>query len=432
MRSILLMLLLTTLLAGAIAKANYEAHEWGTFTSVVGSDGITQTGLYHEDEPLPDFVHGFGELRAELPPPPPPFRPPPHLPPSNPKPPCRNVKVCFDLNDLEQNAITQKMETPVIYFYSSDSTRQQVEVDVAFPEGIITETFPGPVQTFPTFNDPHVIANGKTKFSVDILSTKTGAVPFVQAGNIYGHARAVNSNVVTSGAETEKFIFYRGLGRFQPRISITSRNGALLISELAAARPQAAVLIHVDQSGHGQLLAVDSVKNKDYVTVSARRIADLKNHATTSPFIIRGEQARGKLVDELVTSGLFRDEALAMVNTWENGYLKVPGLRLLYILPQAEVDDILPLSFSPAPTNLVRSFVARMEILLDTEEARILEEIRAAQNTFKVDQLGRFAEPILRRVRDLAAKTEPTGSALLTLIDRFIKEAQNGSGGTLH
>lgn len=414
--------LLLTLLLSQAAQAKYEAHEWGTFTSVVDSTGVTQNGMYHEDEDLPQFVHGFGELRAEAAPPfvPSPTPAPLPPPPPRPRPPCHS-KICFGQEELMSSQITQKMETPVIYFYADE--KQRVNVNVRFPEGIITETFPGPIATFPTMQDPHVIGGGNTTFSVDIQGVKEGRVPFAPAGNIYGHARAVNSNIVTSGAETEKFIFYRGLGRFQPKISITSAKGALRLSGLAQARPQAAVLVHVDTNGQGQMLALDAVKTKDTVLVSAAHIRQLQDHRTTSPFIVRGEQARGKLVDELVASGLFKDEALAMVNTWENGYLKVPGLRLLYILPRTEVDQILPLNFAPAPEKLVRSFVGRMEILLDTEEYRILSQIKAEPDRFDGKSLGRFAEPILHRVRELAQKTESENSAIMNLIDRLLKEA---------
>jgi hypothetical protein len=60
-------ILLITLLFGmeAFAKAKFVAHEWGTFTSLVGSNGITQNGMYHEDEFLPNFVHPFGELTGQ-------------------------------------------------------------------------------------------------------------------------------------------------------------------------------------------------------------------------------------------------------------------------------------------------------------------------------------------------------------------------------
>jgi hypothetical protein len=410
--------------------AKYEAHEWGTFTSVVDSTGVTQNGMYHEDEALPKFVHGFGELRVEaaLPPTPVPVNPRPPGKPKPPRPPCHS-KVCFSQEALSRNVITQKMETPVVYFYSDQA--QVVKLNVKFPEGIITETYPGPVFTFPTMSDPHIIGKGESQFVLNILNTKTGSLPFVEKDNIYGHARAVNSNLINSGAETEKFLFYRGLGRFQPKISITSKDGNLKIGKLDLARPQAAFLIHVDAFGHGQLLSLDSVKTKHEVEISAKLIQQLKNHEAVSPFIIKGEQARGKLIDELVLSGLYKDEAIAMINTWENGYLKVPGLRLLYILPRSEVDEILPLTLSPAPEKFVRSFVARMEILLDTEEQQILADITEQQYKFRPAELGRFAEPILHRIRAIAQKSQPENTEFLKLMDALLKESAGAKSGTL-
>jgi hypothetical protein len=58
----LLTLLLT--LTPLTALADFKVHEWGTFTSLLGSNGVSQDGLYHEDEHLPDFVYGFGETRS--------------------------------------------------------------------------------------------------------------------------------------------------------------------------------------------------------------------------------------------------------------------------------------------------------------------------------------------------------------------------------
>jgi hypothetical protein len=422
MRSLNVLLVSTLVLFAGRSYAKFEAHEWGTFTSVVDSTGVTQNGMYHEDEVLPGFVHPFGELRAELPPPRPGTSPRPPIPMPNPGPvtPCRS-KICFDQFELQKNIITQKMETPVIYFYADQA--QTVHVDVKFPEGVITETYPGPISTFPTMNDPHIVGNGSTQFALTILASKTGAVPAVEAGNIYGHARVVNSNLISSGAEQEKFLFYRGLGRFQPQISITSKDGQLKISGLAKARPQAAFLIHVNESGDGQMLSLDGVKTKEEVTVLAKRIAQLKDHSQTAPYIIKGQQARGKMIDELIVSGLYKDEAEAMINTWENGYLKVPGLRMLYILPRSEVDKVLPLTINPAPEKLVRSFVGRMEILLDTDEQKVLQEIITQQDRFQARSLGRFAEPILHRMRALAVQSQGVSSSLVTLIDRLIQDA---------
>src|SRR5215212_8114679 len=46
-------------LAATLHAAEFVVHEWGTFTSVVGSDGRMLSGLELEEERLPNFVHGF-------------------------------------------------------------------------------------------------------------------------------------------------------------------------------------------------------------------------------------------------------------------------------------------------------------------------------------------------------------------------------------
>ncbi len=37
------------------------AHEWGTFTTVQGSDGSAPGGLMHADRDLPEFVRDIGD-----------------------------------------------------------------------------------------------------------------------------------------------------------------------------------------------------------------------------------------------------------------------------------------------------------------------------------------------------------------------------------
>src|SRR5205085_10385406 len=43
------------------AQQHFVAHEWGTFTTLAGSDGTLLPGLYHEEERLPVFVDQFSE-----------------------------------------------------------------------------------------------------------------------------------------------------------------------------------------------------------------------------------------------------------------------------------------------------------------------------------------------------------------------------------
>jgi hypothetical protein len=429
MRAYQRLILLTSLCATTQGFAKFEAHEWGTFTSLVGSNGLTQNGMYHEDEVLPDFVHGFGVTRNERlfsnvtgllmnEVSPPTTQPPPPPPPPPPK--CRGKGCFLDEAVFQRNVITQKMETPVIYFYSD--REQKVQVDVSFPEGVITETFPAPVQTSPSLQDDLIIANGKTRFSVKVLPQFEGQVPAVESGNIYSHARKVKSNIVRSGNEEEKFIFYRGLGRFQPAISMRASAGALTLKANASSLPQAAFLVHVDETGDGQMLALGNLRANYENLISAETIARLSTHGERTPgdSILRSEKSRQALLLALQKAGLYADEALSMLNTWEHGYLKVPGLRMLYILPRAEVDQVLPLSMIPAPDKLERVFVGRIEILLDTQENQILKAIQSEGPRFQVQSLGRFAEPILRRIQELA----PAANAGLvsSLIDKAAAE----------
>ena len=84
-----------------------------------------------------------------------------------------------------------------------------------------------------------------------------------------------------------------------------------------------------------------------------------------------------------------------------------PGTRVLWLVPRADVDRILPLQITPKPDALVRVLVGRIDYL--TPEVEELDE-RAVQELADKDsdaqqranqhlaQHGRFYEPHLRRV----------------------------------
>src|SRR5262245_23544097 len=82
----------------------YVLHEWGTFTTLAGSDGVLLEGLTYDDHQLPDFVYqratspaGFAGVRC-------------------------------------------KMETPVLYFYSDRA--RELRVKVGFQQGLLTQWYP--------------------------------------------------------------------------------------------------------------------------------------------------------------------------------------------------------------------------------------------------------------------------------------------------
>ena len=95
----------------------------------------------------------------------------------------------------------------------------------------------------------------------------------------------------------------------------------------------------------------------------------------------------------LVAQGLYQDEAHAMVETWRDSWFE-EGSRLLYILPAAFVDGVLPLSINPAPAQTVRVFVGRLEIITPATE-KAVQRALLTHDSATLKMFGRFLEPIL-------------------------------------
>src|SRR6185436_20945054 len=62
-------------------------------------------------------------------------------------------------------------------------------------------------------------------------------------------------------------------------------------------------------------------------------------------------------------TGLFHDEAVAMVNTWKRQWFRTPGVRVLYLMPQALTDAAIPLTITPPPEEVRRVMMIRVEVI---------------------------------------------------------------------
>ena len=341
-------------------------HEWGTFTSLQGSDGVTLDGMHHEDERLPSFVHqiavaggstmqskGAGPLPAE---------------------------------------VNQKMETPVLYFHTSKA--HSVEAAVSFPKGVITQWFPDVASRNPKFNSVYEIANGQMTWQLQVdplLSMKKA--PAVAADSIWQPSRNVVATPVKVGNEIEGFVFYRGLGNFTLPLKVTSADGKLTVHNDSAQAIPGAVILHANADGRGHARALGPIPAGGTVTLAEPNVQ-------CSDYV---DTARVLLHKALVDTGLYDDEARAMIDTWTHSYFKTPGLRLLYILPPQWTDELLPLSITPTPAQTLRILVGRIEILTQQEEKSTIARIQTLQGqkeVLHVDVLreeGRFFEAKVRR-----------------------------------
>jgi hypothetical protein len=364
--------LLAFLLAGWTADRQHSApdltaHEWGTFTAIAGKDGRAV-----EWSPL-----GL-----------------PRIPPSTDLPPF--VEHFNSVNFKLGLRGTIRMETPVLYFYSPRDVT--VSAKVSFAKGLITEWYPHAdrVQPAAVMTD-----NNLSRLSVDgsiawnhvavspNLAAEFPSHEFSSDGqpNRYYAARETASSPLrvqtSTGEQREKFLFYRGVSSSPlPIFGRLTSDGKLVVKSLGEDEIPNAILF--ERRGEH---------------VGYRIIGALTDATTVDPPVLNGnvDSLYGDLEEILVGQGLYRDEAHAMVETWEDSWFE-EGSRLIYIVPRGFIDRVLPLTIDPVPGQIVRVFVGRLEIVTPTT-AMAVKTAFAHHDEATLNKYGRFLEPILATVK---------------------------------
>jgi hypothetical protein len=374
----------------------FVVHEWGTNTVVVGSDGQTQRGLHHEEEDLPGFVYDrVAAGRAADPP-----------------------------------SVEVKMETPVLYFYSD--TPLAAQVSVGFPAGVMTQWYPAvtgfsppiaspdgdpanaldpvldvkfPFKSQQCITDYRKIADGRLDWgTVQVLGhDEAVALPDAPLEQYtWSHARAVASNPLrVTGAKStqdERFLFYRGLGNFALPVAVDAHDGVALHNTGALAT---GAVVTIDVSPAGGAFAVYPAG-----LAPDGHLVDEVAAAEHRPLDQYAQDLGAAMLRVLDATGLYHDEAQAMVNTWSRQWFRTPGPRVLYLAPQPWTEAQLPLAITPQPASLVRVMMIRVEVITPGAESAD----QAALSTYSTDPagaqayfqaLGRFAEPRLRNAARL-------------------------------
>jgi hypothetical protein len=331
-------------------------HEWGTFTSIAGPDGTALEWLpLAEQSDLPCFVDRFRHFR-----------------------PKSTVRARV------------RMETPVIYFYAAQDTT--VDVSIEFRRGLVTEWFPSATVTpAATVTDESLRASGfRSSISWQRVQVRPGsseAFPREPSSSHYYAARDTEAAPIEAGSQREKFLFYRGVGQFPPPLSAAvDATGTVLVDRLTPDAPRAVALF---ENRGGQIGY--AVGRTDGDRLSIPRLALTREIAAV----------RAELERTLVAHGLFPAEARAMIATWADAWFE-EGTRLLYIVPQAAVDAILPLRIAPRPSQIVRVFVGRLDLMSGKMERDIRQALSTSDRA-ALAKYGRFLRPMLDRVLGLAA-----------------------------
>ena len=369
----------------AAETADYVAHEWGTFTSVQGADGVQLDWNPLVTSELPGFVYDRNFPEGK-----------------NGKP---NLALLLSKTAF---VARQRLETPVIYFYSKEE--RSVDVSVKFPEGTVTEWYPqqNPMPTgIKKAGEPAVRWE---KLRVLAPGVKAPAFPQEEKGSHYYAARVADANSVQVAApnvpvQTENFLFYRGVGQFAAPLKVDLENAEReewRATNTGKETLAGLLLLELRENEGRVLLAGDLAPGK------SRGLPLLRREAFV-PIEKVKEQMRTQMRKSLIAAGLYANEADAMIKTWDDSWFAEQGVRVLYLLPRPWADRVLPLSLKPEPREVARVMVGRAEILTPKMEKALTREVEryrtgddaakaVAVTNARTLALGRFAEPAIRRL----------------------------------
>jgi hypothetical protein len=367
-------------------------HEWGTFTNFAGADGKqrpfgTYVGSGHE---LPDFVMTWDEGGGS------------------------GAQRRIDAARMTKSVVRevagrQRMETPVIYFYSG--CPWEVDVEATILNGQMTEFYP-PLSGFGGGDaqgkaDRSIVRWENVQVRSDSPAGELAAKLPSDAGATDSHyfaARATDSRIISTQAlgatHHERFLFYRGVADFESKVMVKALGGDRF--EI------------LNSTGETIVAAIA-------MSVEDGKVRWAASHGI-GPRVVFGPDSQDRGVDSLAremektltAAGLYEREAAAMVKTWRGAWFSEPGMRVLYIMPRGDVDRVVPLKITPKPEQLVRVFVGRMDVLTPEVEARMsqtlakmegADEARRNELGKELPKLGRFQQPALERIRESA--TDP-------------------------
>ena len=340
------------------AENNLVVHEWGTFTSIAGKDGVAlEWRPLNGPVDLPKFVHTIQQGSAGL----------------------RDATPKADLT------ASVRMETPVIYFYSNNEMDVSLKVD--FPKGKITEWYP----------QARIVRTGINWGRFKVMPGASLNLPAEYSPSHYFAARETDSAPVqvcsTDGkpAQQEKFLFYRGVGTFDLPLAVKLDGDKLLLKNLSPNKIER-LIVFENRGGKVGYRILDAFTGE---TTSERPTLDANIELLISD-----------LKQTLVAAGLYEKEADAMIKTWRTSWFE-EGTRVFYVLPRATTDTVLPIDIDPKPTQLVRVLVGRAEVITPEMEKSVQKQVglladpspRVREEAMlAIRKYGRFSEPILKRL----------------------------------
>ena len=339
-------------------------HEWGTFTSVSATDGraLIWRPLTVESD-LPRFVYSVDK---------------------------GDVWRGLRYPSKSGLAVTVRMETPVLYFYSQEE--QVVDVRVGFPPGRITEWYPRAA-----------VNNGIHWPEVRVLPETQIALVNETDNNHYYSARETEAAIVQVPSEHqdeqpeyERFLFYRGVGTFTLPLSVKLEKDKNMGRNF--------VVVNANCDHRGKVVVFENRNHKIGYSVVEMGQSSVKAERPTLDASV--DSVRDEIKSVLISEGLYEKEADAMLATWADSWFE-EGLRIFYVLPRETTDKIIPINIQPQPVSLVRVLVGRTELITPEMKKDVIGQLSKFEDSSGVvrnearramNKYGRFLESVLTEV----------------------------------
>lgn len=358
-------------------SSDLVVHEWGTFTSIAGRDGtaIDWRPLDGASD-LPNFVYtetskdGFRGTYGER----------------------------FEASQKGSVLAKIRMETPVIYFYTPKEMEVNVKVD--FPRGNVTEWYPQASVVngkYAPERENRRYSSGINWGTIKLLPEEKPDYLREVSDSHYYPARETDAvpiqvcNADKTKIEKEKFLFYRGVGDFTLplNVKINGKNLALANTGFEEIKN---LIVFENRGGRIGFRFVETLSKETIVERpgSGKTLGDI---FTELEKILTGE-------------GLYQKEAKAMIETWKDSWFE-EGLRVFYVLPTERTNEILPLTVTPMPKEIIRVMVVRAEVITPETEKDVRRQVSLlksksakvrAEALENLQKRGRFYEPILKSI----------------------------------
>ena len=85
-----------------------------------------------------------------------------------------------------------------------------------------------------------------------------------------------------------------------------------------------------------------------------------------------------------------------MLATWSDSWFE-EGTRVFYLVPRAQTDALLPLTVTPAPSQVERVFVGRVEVLTPADRQALQHAVDLG-DTSTLANVGRFLSPFSQQL----------------------------------